>query len=44
MFFKVPGTDDYFQTELDFKNWSLLALAGFSIGALIMYATNVIQH
>ena len=44
MFFKLPGTDDFFQNELGFKSWSLFALAGFSIGAIIMYATNVIQH
>jgi hypothetical protein len=38
-FFKLPR-DDFFPNELDFKNWSLFALAGFSIGALLMFASN----
>jgi hypothetical protein len=42
-FFKL-SRDDYFPNELDFKNWGLFALAGFSIGALLMFATNQIQH
>lgn len=44
LFFKLPGGNEYFPNELDFKNWSLFALAGFSIGALLLYATNQIQH
>lgn len=42
-FFKLPGADDFFPNELDFKNWSLFALAGFSIGALLMFASKQTQ-